>query len=77
MATQLRSTVTDFHFQRFADGEHQHGARRTEEPLLPTQPLQPRGITLRCIDEVEIANRAAEQCAGNLALTTKGKRVQR
>ncbi|MCY1181462.1 hypothetical protein D9M73_219660 [compost metagenome] len=77
MTTELRSIGTDLQFQRIADAEHQHRARRAEEPLLARQPLQPRAVTLRRVNQVEIANRPTEQCAGHLAFTTEGKRVQR
>ena len=77
MSPQLRNTVTDPDFQQLAETEHQHRPRRTEEPLLAVQPLQTRAVTLWRVNQVEVANRATEQRARNLAFTTEGKRVER
>ena len=73
----LHLTPCHGHLNLATGRKQQHRRRRAVQPAGAIEPLQPRPIPQRCIDQVEIANRPAQELAADLAFAAEGKGIQR
>ncbi|MNP71921.1 hypothetical protein D3C76_1683770 [compost metagenome] len=70
--------LAQFDLQLLGSTEYQHSIGRTEQAhrLAHIEPLQASTVTVGPVDQVEVADRAAEQVARHSALATEGKGIK-